>query len=210
MAEFSSAVQVAIDWVNDPATPADWTNTLFVVVGDHETGGITNVVNNGAGVTPSITWTTTGHTATPVRVLAQGAGADQITGAQIDNTAVFGLLSPQSAPAPSVHIGDLDGVASGAKKSWTATVTITAHDATEAPLAGVLVSGNWTGGATGAASCTTGSTGFCEVRKTNLKPSVSSVSFTVTAASKSGYSYASGANHDVDGGTNGTTVIVAK
>jgi alkaline phosphatase len=103
LAEFSSAVQVAIDWVNDPATPAEWSNTLFVVVSDHETGGITGVVNNGAGVVPAITFTTTNHTTTPVRVFARGAGAEQITGAQIDNTQIFAFLSPVVLPpdAPS-------------------------------------------------------------------------------------------------------------
>jgi alkaline phosphatase len=94
LAELSDAVQTAVNWVDDPETGADWDNTLIVVVGDHETGGISGVVNNGAGVVPSITWTTTGHTQTPVSVYARGAGAAQITGAQIDNTDIFNLLNP--------------------------------------------------------------------------------------------------------------------
>jgi alkaline phosphatase len=122
MAELSNAVQAAIDWVNDPGNAADWTNTLIVVVGDHETGGITSVVNNGAGNVPSITWTTTGHTQTPVAVYARGAGADQITGVQIDNTGIFGLLNPAGpdntptpgstpTPDPALTAAFQDGVA---------------------------------------------------------------------------------------------------
>ena len=302
VAEFSAAVQLAVDWVNDPLTPADWTNTLFVVVGDHETGGITDVVNNGAGAVPGISWTTTGHTTTPVRVLAQGAGAEQVPLAQIDNTNIFSILSPAiSAPAapgalvaasasssqinlawtdnsgdedsfkierspdgaaswaeiatvganvdaysdtgltagatyyfrvrasnaggsssypnvaaattltaPTMHSGDLDGTSSVSKKNWTASVAITVHDGQEAPVAGATVTGAWSNGATGSVTCTTGTTGTCVVRKTNLKTSVGAVTFTVTGVSKSGVTYIPAANHDVDGGSDGTTAQVLR
>jgi hypothetical protein len=89
-------------------------------------------------------------------------------------------------------------------------VTITVHDAGHAAVSGALVSGNWSAGATGSSSCTTNTSGVCSVSKSNLKLSVSSVTFTVTGASKSGYTYNSAANHDVDGGSNGTTIVVTK
>jgi alkaline phosphatase len=98
MAEFSAAAQKVLDWVEDPTNAADWNNTLVIVLADHETGGLTVTANNGRGQTPGMAWTTTGHTATPVPVYARGVGADQITGAQIDNTAIFTLLQP-SGPA---------------------------------------------------------------------------------------------------------------
>ena len=98
MAEFSAAVQKVLDWVDDPTTAADWSNTLVIVLADHETGGLTVTVNNGQGQVPTTTWTTTGHTQTPVPVYVKGAGANQITGVQIDNTAIFTLLQP-SGPA---------------------------------------------------------------------------------------------------------------
>ncbi len=303
LAELSDAVQLAVDWVNDPLTAADWTNTLFVVVGDHETGGITNVVNNGVGVVPSITWTTTGHSTTPVRVFAKGAGAEQITGAQIDNTNIFGILSPATVSAPaapanlaavaasqsqidltwsdlsmdedgfqversadgstgwtqvaavganvtsvsssglapgtayyfrvraynsggssayagptaattlaalSTHVGDLDGATNVSKKNWSPTVTITAHDAKDTPIAGVVVTGNWSAGASGTVACTTGLSGTCQISKPSLKLTVKSVTFTVTNLAKTGYTYAAASNHDVDGGSNGTTFIVVQ
>ena len=98
MAEFSTAAQMVLDWVEDPTNAADWDNTLVIVLADHETGGLTVTANNGPGQTPGMAWSTTGHTAIPVPVYARGVGANQITGAQIDNTAIFTLLQP-SGPA---------------------------------------------------------------------------------------------------------------
>ena len=39
--DFNAAVQAVIDWVDDPASPATWQNTLIIVTGDHETGYLT-------------------------------------------------------------------------------------------------------------------------------------------------------------------------
>lgn len=101
--ELDSAVQKAIDWVNDPDTDADWNNTLVLVLADHETGGLTVTETiPQAGVVPAVAWSTTGHTQTPVRVFARGVGADQITGAQIDNTDIFVIANPAGTlPAPT-------------------------------------------------------------------------------------------------------------
>ena len=100
-AELSTAVQTAVDWVDDPGNSATWSNTVIVVLADHETGGLTvTETNPQVGVVPAVNWTTTGHTQTVVPVYARGAGAEQITGAPIDNTAIFSLLSP-SGPTPT-------------------------------------------------------------------------------------------------------------
>ncbi len=39
--DFNAAVEAVADWVDDPATPADWSNTLVIVTADHETGYLT-------------------------------------------------------------------------------------------------------------------------------------------------------------------------
>lgn len=39
--DFDAAVQAVIDWVEDPTTTSDWSNTLLIVTGDHETGYLT-------------------------------------------------------------------------------------------------------------------------------------------------------------------------
>jgi len=43
--EFNQAVQEAVDWVNAPDSPATWSNTLFLVTADHETGHLTKAPN---------------------------------------------------------------------------------------------------------------------------------------------------------------------
>lgn len=113
-----------------------------------------------------------------------------------------------SPPSSTVHIGDLDASATtqGPKK-WKVVVTITVHDATEALVSGATVTGNWSTG--GASSCTTGSNGQCTVNQNNIPTSVPSVSFTVTDVTGSS-NYDSGSNHDPDGDSDGTTIIVAR
>ena len=101
MAEFSAAVQTVINWVDDPTNAADWSNTMVIVLADHETGGLTVTANNGQGQVPGMSWTTTGHTQTAVPVYAKGAGAAQITGVRIDNTNIKGLLIPAAVPTPT-------------------------------------------------------------------------------------------------------------
>ena len=106
MQELDAAVQTVIAWVNDPNNASDWTNTLVVVLADHETGGVTvTETNPQAGTVPALSWSTTGHTSTPVPVYARGAGADQVFGAQIDNTDIFTFLSP-APPASATPTPD--------------------------------------------------------------------------------------------------------
>ncbi len=49
MIDFNEAVQTVINWIEDPATDSDWTNTLLIVTGDHETGYLTA----GPGIFPN-------------------------------------------------------------------------------------------------------------------------------------------------------------
>ena len=114
------------------------------------------------------------------------------------------------APATTLHIGDLDrsSVLSGAK--WNGTVTILVHDNYERPVSGTTVYGKWTNGASGNVSCVTNSNGTCSITKTGLKTSVASITFTVTNVTRTGLTYQSPANHDPDGESNGTVIIVLK
>ena len=92
--ELSDAVQKAIEW--QAAHP----DTIILVTADHETGDLTvEETNPQAGVVPDVDWDSTGHTKTPVPVFATGVGAAQITGAQIDNTAIFSILGPNQSSA---------------------------------------------------------------------------------------------------------------
>ncbi|MCE9616119.1 MAG: alkaline phosphatase [Lentisphaerae bacterium] len=83
--EFSRAVAVATNWA------AGRTDTLIVVTADHETGGLKMLQDLGAGTNPVVSWSTTGHTATPVQVFAWGASAALATNV-VDNTGIFDFL----------------------------------------------------------------------------------------------------------------------
>ena len=108
-----------------------------------------------------------------------------------------------------MHVGDLDaaGVVSGSR--WNATVTIRVHDANGNPLANVTVYGKWTNGTSGSSSCVTNASGYCTVTKTRLSPLRLSVAFNVTNLTRSSFTYLSSANHDPDGDSNGTSILIS-
>ena len=75
---------------------------------DHETGGLTVIANNGAGNFPTVTWSTTGHTATPVPVYAWGVNAE-LASHVTDNTdihrlALAGFTEPLSCKPVATRI----------------------------------------------------------------------------------------------------------
>jgi hypothetical protein len=124
-------------------------------------------------------------------------------------------LSPTWTPTPGadipIHVGDLDGSGTaGANNRWNAEVTIRVHDAAELPVSGAVVSGAWSGGVSGSASCQTDSAGLCAVMFGNIRGNLNSVAFTVTSLSFGSAPYDSSANHDPDGDTNGTTITVLR
>ena len=117
--------------------------------------------------------------------------------------------TPTPAPIP-MHVGDLDGQAVPSGSKWTARVTILVHDQSNNPVSGATVTGAWSAGAKGSVSCTTNSSGLCTVSKANLSSRTASVTFSMTSVVRSSYSYQSSANHDPDGDSNGTVIIVRK
>lgn len=128
------------------------------------------------------------------------------------NTAILASpATPTSTPLITFHIGDLDRRSVlTTSTTWKAIVTIRVHNASEKPLAGVKVYVKWSNGTTGTASCTTNTNGVCNITKTKLNTSITSVTLTVTNATLTSYSYSATANHDPDGDSNGTTIMVSK
>ena len=86
-------------------------------------------------------------------------------------------------------------------------MTISVHDAADNPVSGVTVAGSWSLGANGNASCVTGAAGQCALSKRTRN---TSVTFTVSGLSGTGFLHAAGSDHDVDGGTDGKTITIAK
>jgi hypothetical protein len=108
-------------------------------------------------------------------------------------------------------MGDLDRTSVlVTSQTWKATVTIKAHTASEQPLAGVKVYVMWTNGAFGITNCVTNANGVCTITKTNLGLGIKSVTLTVTNATLASYTYMATANHDPDGESNGTMIIIPK
>jgi PKD repeat protein len=118
--------------------------------------------------------------------------------------------SATTQSAPEIHVADLDASTSTSRNRWNAIVTILIVDADDNPIISANVTGTWSGGATGSASCLTDNDGTCQVSKNNLKSNVSSVTFTVLDVSADGYVYAPGQNDDADGDSNGSVITVLK
>lgn len=82
--EFSRAVDIASAWARDRS------DTLLMVLADHETGGLQVTADNGVGNLPTVAWSTAGHTSSNVTVYAKGALAERMAGIS-DNTDVHGV-----------------------------------------------------------------------------------------------------------------------
>ncbi len=93
----------------------------------------------------------------------------------------------------TLHVAALTSAKSAKGKTWTATITVTIHDQNHAPASGVVVTGAWSGGKTGTATCTTGTTGSCSV-SASLATTIPSVTYTVTGVAKTGFTYLPTAN----------------
>jgi hypothetical protein len=116
-------------------------------------------------------------------------------------------------PTPTstaMHIGDLDRSSTLQPGDWTAIVTITVHDANHNLVVNATVTGAWSNGASGTASCITGSNGRCSVSLSGISKSQSSVTFTVNNVTRAASTYTSASNHDPDGDSNGITIVIAR
>jgi hypothetical protein len=177
-----------------------------VILNDVTAGGTlgTQTVNGlaaGAGATLDFPWNTagvaiTGHTLTAQQMLADANSSNDARS--------IGIV----VNAPSVHVGNLTGLATSNGTTWSATVEITVHDSRHNPVNGVTVDGSW-GSATSA--CTTGEAGgngTCTVVYASIPNTTWLVSFAVSSLTGPGYIYRSSLNHDPDGSSNGTTIFV--
>jgi hypothetical protein len=129
------------------------------------------------------------------------------SGATLADTQGAGTIVNDDMPAV-LHVGDLEGSGGlGRKGTWTASVTITVHDAARNAVTGATVSALWAG-ATRPVTCTTDTAGLCTVSKSSIL--TPSIQLTVQSISKSGTTYDASANHDPDGDSDGTVITVSK
>lgn len=109
-----------------------------------------------------------------------------------------------------MHCGDLDAATAKAGKNWRATVTVTIHDEHENAVSGATVTGIWSGGYVGSSSGTTDINGMVSFTTGLISKNSSSVTFEISGVTHSNYLYNGSTNHDVDGGSNGTSITVTK
>lgn len=110
----------------------------------------------------------------------------------------------------TLHVGDLDGKTLLTWTGhWKALVRVVVHDQDHQPLANASVTGTWSGGKPGTNTCVTNSRGWCIVYQM-IHRNMASASFTVDEVEGAGYVYVPGDNHDPDGDSDGTTVVLEK
>jgi len=174
-----------------------------VVIGTQSVSGL----DAGATTTRSYSWNTTGASVGAHALTAQHTLVDENPANNQSSTTV--TVNPQST---SMHVGNLTGIPLDDGTTWSAVVEVAVHDAAHNPLNGVTVVGSWTpNGFFNSNTCTTGElggNGTCIMLYPAISKKRKSVSFTVNSLTKSLYTYASSSNHDVDGGSNGTTIKV--
>ena len=115
-----------------------------------------------------------------------------------------------SPPAKEVHVGNLTGTSSSGSSYWVAGVSTFVHNANHQPVGGAKVTATWSTGSKSSGSCTTTSGGFCAITSGRISNTSATVTFTVTKISKSGYTYKPALNHDINGDSTGTIMVVKK
>jgi alkaline phosphatase len=128
--EFSASIETVYDWMGER------TDTLILVTADHETGGLLVTADNGVSNYPSVTWSTGGHTSTPVPVYATGLNAHLATNV-VDNTNIYSMaistaLVPEQCLSEQV---DPDGY----HMVWTSS----SNDVYRLEYTPDLISSNW-------------------------------------------------------------------
>jgi hypothetical protein len=158
----------------------------------------------GASTTVNFTWNTTGASSGDHTLVGSHSTADD----DGSNNSSSTVVTLNQTPAGGMHVGDLEGSGTTQSRSWTATIEITVHDGSHGAVAGATVTGAFSNGGTGTRNCTTGPGGICTVTRAKLRGS--SVTFTVTSVTHATLAYVSGANHDADGDSNGTVIVVPR
>ena len=118
--------------------------------------------------------------------------------------------TPTAVPG-SVHVADLDGNATRQIAGvWAAEVTVMVHDEGHNPVVATEVSVTWSDGASGSGSCVTDGNGRCTLIIDNIPKREKNVTFTVVNIVDTTRSYQTSDNHDPEGDSDGTVIIVSR
>jgi len=195
--------------------------TAFDVTLQDATGGVTigtqtvELLDASADTTLTFAWNTADALLGAHTLTASHDLATRITDEADANNDQRSTSSTVTDPAAvdNIHIGDLDGTTGGSRRSWSARVEITVHDANHNPINGATVIGVWDPAGLASDECTTGElggNGTCIMLYPSIPKKQSTVTFTVTSVTMPGKTYDAAANHDPDGDSNGITITVSR
>lgn len=173
-------------------------------------------LSDGGSTPPTETPTAVPPTATPTDISPTASPTDPgptATPTDIPPTVTPTEPSPTVTPSEetTLHVGDLDGDINwiSGKKIWQGAVTIAVHDAGENPVSGATITGTWDEGQSSMAQCTTGSGGSCTLTSGDISRPVWKATFSVDNVEHPALTYAPSENHDSDGDSSGTSIVVS-
>jgi hypothetical protein len=136
------------------------------------------------------------------------SGPDTISYVVSDGTvqSQFATVSITVVALPRIHVGDIDGSTIKGSGTWSVTATILVETSGHAPQPGAVATGLWSSGLAG--SCTTTSLGTCAVSSGSIARKLQSTTFSVTAVTYASTVYDPAANHDPDGDSDGTSIVI--
>jgi len=205
--------------INSPASGATVAGTVLVAItatdAEDPAGTLTVQWNIDGGAWLAASYnSTTGRYQASWNTTLVADGSHTVNARAIDSASQTAtdsnIVTVDNVVETTMHVGDLDRSSTKQGGRWTAIVTIGVHNASHAAVTGAVVTGSWSNGATGTTTCTTAANGRCSVTKSGIRNRTSSVRFTVTGITRSGLTYASAANHDPDGDSTGTSIVVSK
>jgi serine protease AprX len=112
----------------------------------------------------------------------------------------------------TMHVGDLDATRAKQGNGWKSTLTVKIEDSAHAALASASVSVRITGSAgySATGTCTTSTGGTCSLTTGKVASSNTTLTWTVTGVTRTGYTYDNIANHDPETDSNGTSISVSR
>lgn len=156
-------------------------------------------------------WSATWNTTTlPNGAYILAAVATDTIGQTTTSAVTVHVANTTTLVATSTHVGDLDSLVATLWFGWQARVVITVHDNYHRPLANAYVSGTWSGGYSRMVTALTNSNGQATVTTGTMSQRYTSTTFTVTNLTAAGLVYTPASNHDPDGGSTGTVIVVKR
>lgn len=157
-------------------------------------GTINRTVNMPVGST--ITFTTTSGSVSASTLLASISNTATVTvpGAYAEQTPANNTAT-DTTTIQGYHLAASTATSVNTSASqWSASVTVTVHDASHNPAQNVVINGTWVLGGSGGTSCTTNASGQCTLTRIGISRSLPGITLTITGMSSGPNGYQAGQN----------------